>query len=104
MNETWIKYLVAGILMISLSNMIFGGLAFIIMEQTLYWASELFLGVGAFSSLVTGVLMVYDSLRMRIKKDMIKESGLKQIDKNKVKNHIKLLHEEAEKVKPENMG
>lgn len=98
--DNWIKYLVVGVLMISLSNIIFGGLAYAIMLKSIYWTYLTFLGVGGFSSLVSGVLMVYDSLRLRVMKE-VKGERHEGVNKDRIKNHIKFLREEAIRMNPE---
>jgi len=97
--DSWIKYLVLGVIMISLSNIIFGGLTYTILIKPTYWTYITLLTVGGFSSLASGVLMVYDSLKIRLKKDRRKEST--GVSEDRMINHIKFLEEEAIRMKPE---
>lgn len=91
--------------MACLSVVIFGGViyGFITGFSSLIYFGGLL--AGGFSTFVTSILMLYDSLSFKVKKEIKKE-----IQKNhqkrskKVRNHIKVLDDKCERIKPKSMS
>lgn len=100
-SSSWINYFVAGVGMILISNLIFGGIVFTFLTTSQFgFPFIMFLVFGGISTVMSGILMIYDSLKVKVKND-ISEQKEKKCKTSEVKNHIKVLHKEADRLKPE---
>lgn len=104
--------MLAGSLMILLSVFIFGGLLHTsVFNGSSSWIYMIFLTFSSTSSLVTGILMIFDAGHYRIK-DEIKKTDLKKFGINNPelilnktqKNHITSLQKDCEKLRPESLS
>jgi hypothetical protein len=104
--------MLAGSLMILLSVFIFGGLLHAsIFNESSSWIYVIFLTFSSTSSLVTGILMIFDAGHYRIKEEMkktdLKKFGIEnpELILNKTqKSHILSLQKDCEKLRPESLS
>ena len=88
--------------MICLSVVIFGGLICLFITSPQSWFYIGILLVGGSSTFVSSILMFYDSLKMKLKKELQEKKKI-NVQNEKIKNHIKVLSDECERIKPESM-
>lgn len=103
LNKSWSNLLISGVLMTCLSVVIFGGLIHLFITNPESWLYIGFLLVSGFSTFVSSILMLYDSLKLKLKKELKKNKKKQNARTEEIKDHIKILSEEADRIKPESM-
>lgn len=105
LSEGWLKNLISGVVMACLSVIIFGGVIYGFVAGFTSWIYFAGLLVGGFSTFVSSILMLYDSVSFKVKKEMKKEIQNNHQKRNKeIKNHIKVLDDKCERIKPKSIS
>jgi type VI protein secretion system component VasK len=102
-KESWTNLLVAGVLMACLSVLIFGGLIYLFLTSPGSWIYIGVLSVCGFSTFVSSILMLYDSLKLKLKKELDSKKTNREKRNKEIEQHIKVLTDQCERIKPESM-
>lgn len=98
--------------MITISALLFGGFIHALVQASGSWAYLTFLAFSGFSSMITGILMMFDALNdkvrheveetIRTKEGKYDEDAEKQLAKEE-KEHIEFLVKKSESLRPEKL-
>lgn len=105
-DKTWFRYLIYGISMICLSALVFGGFIYTFIMNPSSWIYLSLLAVGGASTLVTGILMLFDSVEEKLRHEFLNKGKKKkktlseqQNDKRKIDSLVR----ECERLKPDSV-
>lgn len=101
LNESWLKNLVSGVLMACLSVVIFGGVIYGFLAGFTSWIYFAGFLVGGFSTFVSSILMLYDSVVFKVKKET---QNNHQKTNKEIKSYIKVLDDKCERIKPKSIS
>lgn len=109
MDNKWFYLVIGGVGMITISALLFGGFLHMLSFSSSQWGYLSFFAFAGASSMITGVLMMFDAVTQRVK-SIVEKAIRKQEGKNKSKaekklaeqekNHIDFLIRKSESLRP----
>ena len=105
LNKTCFRLLGGGIAMLCISGIIFGGFIHTLIVNPSSLAYITFFAFSGASTLVTGVLMMFDCMKHKIREEIRRASGKKQnsdVEEKDVR-HMNELANEVERLRPQNI-
>ena len=112
LKNNWFQLTIGGILMVTISTFLFGGVIYNLVINPASWIYIAFLAFSGASTMVIGILMLFDAATQRVEKQLKKgikqqEGDFSQETKKRLREeeqeYIQSLIQRSEKLRPENL-
>lgn len=112
MSNKWFYLVMGGVFMITMSVLLFGGFLHMMILESESWQYLTFFAFAGTSSMITGILMMFDAVNLKVKYEVGEAVKATEGDEEKSevrkdiaeqeKRHIRFLTEKSESLRPDN--